>query len=123
MTAIARCAAARVSCVCVRSAKGQVLLLLEQSHHELQASADVDAAVRAMSATALLEVIQWEFARLPLIHNAPLEDAARTTHTHTPRNTTRNTRATHAQHTRSLAHASRLPPTRPPSSSSALRRT
>lgn len=35
------------------------------------------AAIKRMGADELLELLTWEFRRLPLIHNAPLEDAAK----------------------------------------------
>ena len=55
---------------------GKVIQMLQTTLHELKASANIPAEIKGMSASDLLELLQWEFKRLPLIHNAPLVDAA-----------------------------------------------
>lgn len=58
------------------AAKAALQQLVQTALDEIAHDTSIPEEIRRMGAGEMMDVLQWEFARLPLIHNAPLEDAA-----------------------------------------------
>jgi hypothetical protein len=59
------------------AARSTVLNMIREHRSDWQSSSDLPDAFKKMDDDEVLTALQWEFQRLPLIHNAPLENAAK----------------------------------------------